>query len=146
MCQQHPWSPLSQWTVRWHLGGHDSLANVSSYSMVHPLKGVLVCLSGCFCQKLLIQEKISCRLSYPPLDITYREDSPRNEHMALQCAKARRSTQNSRNTALSDSCLHLLFYESDSGHENVFVLLERDWWTFLKQSYFTSAFFFTIYL
>lgn len=48
------------------------------------------------------------------------------------------STQNSGNIMLSDSCLQLLSYESDSGHENVFVLLQRDRQPFLIQSHFTT--------
>jgi hypothetical protein len=48
--------------------GHDSLANISSYNMVYPFGGFLVCLLGYFSQKLLIQEKISCRLSHSPLE------------------------------------------------------------------------------
>lgn len=137
-----PFTSMSNEVANW---GDDHLPNISSYNLVHPFGGILVSLLGCSCPKLLIQEKISWRLSHPSLDITYQEDSPRTQYMVLQCAEAQGSTQNSGNTILSDLCLQLLFYESDSGHENVFILLQRDWWPFLIQSYFTSAFFFIIF-
>ena len=58
--------------------------------------------------------------------------------MVLQSTESQGSTQNSGNIMLSNSCLQLLSYESDSGHENVFVLLQRDRQPFLIQPYFTT--------
>lgn len=68
----------------------------------------------------------------------HSEGLPRAHSMVLQSTESQGSTQNSGDIMLSDSCLQLLSYESDSGHENVFVLLQRDRQPFLIQPYFTT--------
>lgn len=98
-----------------------------------------VCWVG-FAKSFSFEKRLpfSLQASYPPLDIRHSEGLPRAHSMVLQSTESQGSTQNSGDIMLSNSCLQLLSYESDSGHENVFVLLQRDRQPFLIQPYFTT--------